>query len=74
VRTDGTRVDIALKGNPEKVQEIIDGLASGKHLNSWGARCDSVNTVPSGLALLEHEVNTANVDDIQWVQGVTFYL
>jgi acylphosphatase len=74
VRTDCNRVDISLQGDRAKIQEIIDGLKSGKHLNSWGAHCDSVEVVGFGKDPLHHEVNTANVDDIQWVEGVTFYL
>jgi acylphosphatase len=39
VRTDCTRVDISLSGDPVKVQEIVDGLKSGNELNSWRAFC-----------------------------------
>jgi acylphosphatase len=74
VRSDCHRVDIALEGDSAKIQEIVDGLKSGKRLNSWGACCNSVEIVSSGLSPLQHEVNTNNVDDIQWVEGVTFYL
>jgi acylphosphatase len=74
VRTDRTRVDISLKGDQAKIQEIIDGLKSGKQLNSWGARCDTTEIVRTGKEPLEHEVNTGNVDDIEWVKGVKFYL
>jgi hypothetical protein len=29
--------------------------------------------MPSGLAPLKHEVNTSDVDNIDWVEGATFY-
>ena len=74
VRKDRTRVDITLQGDPNKIQEIIDGLKSGKKLNSWGAHCTSVEVVETGKPPLEHEVNTQNVDNIKWKKGVEFYL
>jgi acylphosphatase len=74
VRSDRTRVDIALQGDPAKIQEIVDGLKSLKRLNSWGAFCQSVEIVSQGTEPLSHEVNTANVDNIKWKKGVSFYL
>jgi acylphosphatase len=74
VRSDKTRVDISLQGDPAKIQEIIDGLKSGKPLNSWGACCRSVEVVSAGIDPLAHEVNTSNVDRIKWKKGVSFYL
>jgi acylphosphatase len=74
VKSDRTRVDIALDGDPARIQEIVDGLSSGKKLNSWGANCTSVDVVQEGRGPLEHEVNTSNVDNIKWKKGVSFYL
>jgi acylphosphatase len=74
IRSDRTRVDIALRGDPAKIQEMVDGLKSGKKLNSWGAHCTSVEVVEEGKAPLQHEVNTSNVDNIKWKKGVKFYL
>jgi acylphosphatase len=74
VKSDPSRVDIALQGDPAKIQGIVDDLRSGKRINSWGARCTSVEVMPEGKSPLQHEVNTTNVDDIEWQQGVTFYL
>jgi hypothetical protein len=37
-------------------------------------RCNAIEIVPAGKEPLEHQVNTANVDDIEWVKGVEFYL
>jgi acylphosphatase len=74
VQSESNRVDIALQGDRTKIQDLIDGLKSGKRLNSWGAKCDSVEISQTGKDPLNHEVNTSNVDNIQWVQGVTFYL
>jgi acylphosphatase len=74
VRSDRTRVDIALRGDPSKIQEMVDGLKSGKKLNSWGAHCTSVEIVSDGKPPLQHEVNTSNVDNIKWKKGVSFYL
>lgn len=73
-KTDRHRVDISLQGPKDKIQEIIDGLKSGKPLNSWGAHCTTVEIVDQGKGPLEHEVNTSNVDNIRWKKGVKFYL
>ncbi|KAH0793865.1 Acylphosphatase family protein [Histomonas meleagridis] len=73
-RQDRQRVDITLEGPEDKVNEIIEGLRSGKKLNSWGAHCTSVEILTSGKKPLEHEVNTSNVDNIKWKKGVEFYL
>ena len=74
VKKDKTRVDIALEGDRAKIDEMIEGLKSGKRLNSWGAHCTSVEIVGEGKPPLEHEVNTDNVDNIKWKKGVEFYL
>ena len=73
-RKDRHRVDISLEGPSSKVQEIIDGLKSGKKLNSWGAQATTFELVETGKEPLEHEVNTSNVDSIKWKKGVEFYL
>ena len=73
-RQDRKRVDISLQGPKNLVQEIIDGLKSGKKINSWGAHCASVELAESGKQPLEHEVNKSNVDEIRWKKGVEFYL
>ncbi|KAK8863494.1 hypothetical protein M9Y10_011179 [Tritrichomonas musculus] len=73
-KNDRHRVDISLQGPKDKIQEIIDGLKSGKPLNSWGANCTTVEIVDTGKKPLEHEVNTSNVDNIRWKKGVKFYL
>ena len=74
VRSDHNRVDIALQGDPAKIQEIVDGLKSGKKLNSWGAQCENVQITETGKDPLQHEVNTDNVDKFRWKKGVQFYL
>ena len=73
-KKDKNRVDIALEGPKSKVNEIIDGLKSGKKLNSWGAHATSLEFVENGKEPLSHEVNTSNVDSIKWRTGVEFYL
>jgi acylphosphatase len=74
VKTEGDRVDITFEGDGAKIQEIVQGMTSGKKLNSWGARCSSVEMAAHGVPALQHEVNTSNVDKIDWVPGVEFYL
>ena len=74
IRSDKTRVDISLRGDKEKIAEVIEKLKSGKRLNSWGAHCTSVEVVSTGKDPLSHEVNTENVDNIKWKSGVEFYL
>lgn len=73
-KQDRHRVDISFQGSPDKIKEIVDGLSSGKAINSWGAHCTSVEVVESGKLPLQHEVNTSNVDNIKWKKGVKFYL
>ena len=73
-KTDFQRVDISIKGNFNQINEIIEGLKSGKPLNSWGAYCTEVELLEKGLEPLEHEINTSNVDNIKWKKGVKFYL
>jgi acylphosphatase len=73
-KKDKHRVDISLEGEPSKVNEIIEGLKSGKDLNSWGAKATSLEIVDIGKEPLEHEVNTSNVDNFKWKKGVEFYL
>ncbi|EAY02361.1 Acylphosphatase family protein [Trichomonas vaginalis G3] len=73
-KKDRNRVDIALEGPASKVTEITEGLKSGKKLNSWNAHATEFHILETGKAALEHEVNTSNVDNIKWKQGVEFYL
>lgn len=74
VKSDRTRVDISLSGDPSKINEMVEGMKSGKKLNSWNAHCTSVEITQTGKQPLEHEVNTSNVDNIKWKKGVSFYL
>ena len=73
-KKDRHRVDISLEGPKEKVDEIIEGLKSGKKLNSWGAHATELHLLEEGIEPLQHEVNTSNVDSIKWKKGVEFYL
>lgn len=72
--SDQDRVEISLQGPKDKVQEIIDGLKSGKPLNSFGAMCTSVEIVNSGKKPLEHESNTAKYDMTRPTGSCEFYL
>ena len=67
-------VTITLTGDPNQIEQLVEVLGSGKHLNDWGAMVESVVEVAEGKALLAHQVNTANVDSIQWNPNVKMYL
>jgi len=73
-KVDTNRVDIALQGGRAQVEEIVDGLKSGKKINSWGAYATEFHILQDGPNPLDHEVNTSNVDNIKWKKGVKFFL
>ena len=68
------RVDISLKGNKEKIDEMLDIIKSGKELNSWGAYVDKLTICDHGIDPINHEINTSNVDNFNWNQDIDFYL
>lgn len=72
--SDPDRVEISLQGPKDKVQEIVDGLKSGKPLNSFGAHCTSVEILSNGKDPLEHETNTAKFDMTRRDGSCEFYL
>lgn len=73
---DRNRVYCYLKGDPSVCQEMMNKLASGEKLNSWGAQVETLRAAsnPSERDPSRYEVNTENVDDIDWSGGVEFYL
>jgi acylphosphatase len=68
------RVDFTLRGDNNKIEELITILKSGKPINSWGAKVTSLIENTSGIPLNEHEVTTTNVDNFKWKKGVEMYL
>jgi acylphosphatase len=73
-RRDETRVDIALEGDPVKIQDMVDAMKSGKLLNSRGACYHSVEVVEEGKDPRQHQVNSVNCDHWCWKMWVEFYL
>lgn len=75
-RDDRNHVFCFLKGDSQLCQEMMKKLASGMKLNNWGAQVEtlSVATDASERDPDVYEVNTENVDDINWSEGVEFYL
>eukprot|EP00727_Mastigamoeba_balamuthi_P005967 m51a1_g1990 hypothetical protein (118) ;mRNA; r:1192032-1192651 len=72
---DKNEVKFVLVGVPGPVQELVDALASGKELNSWGAKARTVaEDTSGGIALEGHQVTTENVDSFKWRSGVEMYL
>ena len=49
-------------------------MKSGKELNSWKAKVSSFKEEPEGLAILDHQVHTGNVDSFKRNSNVKMYL
>ncbi len=69
-------VSCYLSGSEEQINEILDGLRSGREINSWGARVEQLIPLPpgKGLAFDKHQVTTANVDAFNWSPDVKMHL
>jgi acylphosphatase len=69
-------VSCFLAGAEGKIGEILNGLQSGREINSWGARVERLVPLDSesGLAFHRHQVTTANVDSYNWSPDVEMYL
>lgn len=70
----GNEVAVTLVGDEDLINEIVEGLTSGRPINSWGAFPSQVEVLEQGMELNEHQVTTDNVDDFKWSTGVEFYL
>jgi len=76
-RTDPQHVLCYVEGDEKLCQEIMERIESGMQLNSWGAKASKLEVCErpeSDFLYEEFEVNTKNVDDINWSEGVEFYL
>jgi len=78
-RVDRTKVSFTFAiGNDtnesQRVEEIIAFMRSGKKLNDWGAKVESLEELTQGLNWNEHQVTTANVDTFSWNPNVVMYL
>jgi acylphosphatase len=69
-------VSCLLSGAQAKIDEILEGLRSGREINSWGARVERLVPLDSetGLAFNKHQVTTENVDSYNWSPDVEMYL
>ena len=65
-----------LSGASERIDEILEGLRSGKEINSWGARVEALSLLEAsnGIAFDRHQVTTGNVDTFRWSGGVDMFL
>lgn len=72
--TDRTKVEISLYGEKDKLDSFINELKSGKQLNSWGAKIDTLEIVDTGLPPLSHTVHTENINDFNWNPNCEFYI
>lgn len=50
------RVTFTMSGEKQKIDEITDFMKSGKEMNDWGARCETLNQLDSGKKIEEHQV------------------
>jgi len=78
-RADKGLVRVTLRGSADDVDALVALVAlvaSGKQLNDWGARAESVQEVDEarGRRLDEHQVTTDNVDAHRWNPNVTMFV
>jgi len=50
------RVTFTMAGEESKMNEIIDFMKSGKEMNDWGARCETLKQMETGKKIEEHQV------------------
>ena len=69
-------VSCFLSGSEGQINEILEGLRSGREINSWGARVEQLIPLDpaEGLAFEKHQVTTANVDAFNWSPDVKMHL
>lgn len=72
----GDRVSCFLAGEADQVQQVMDGLESGRPINSWGAVVDHLLPLneDKGIPFEQHQVTTENVDSFHWNPNVDMYL
>lgn len=56
------------------MEHIVAFMRSGKELNSWKAKVDSLQEEQEGVSIAEHQVHTGNVDSFKWNPNVKMYL
>jgi acylphosphatase len=67
-------VHCSLEGEESVVDEMMNKLREGKPINSWNAQVDELHLYDHFIEFSDHQVNTDNVDDYNWLLGVDFYL
>lgn len=75
-RADKQLVRVTLRGDDERIDELVALLRSGTALNDWGAKAARVDEVEraQGKALDAHQVTTDNVDTKNWNPNVTMFI
>lgn len=74
-KENGSKVSCYVEGDEESCFDLLSSLESKMVLNSWGAKVERVEYLENGRATLEnYQVNTENVDEFNWTEGVEFYL
>jgi len=65
-----------LEGPGDLIDDILQGLESGRPINSWGARVECLRrqTEAEGISFSSHQVTTDNVDRFNWSPNVSMYL
>lgn len=75
-RQDRSLVRITLRGDSERVEELVAALSEGKPINDWGATTTSIEDVDEhcGMAIEAHQVTTTTVDNRHWNPNVTMFV
>ena len=73
-KDDKNEVNFSVMGEKTIINELVDKLASGVELNSWGAKVETVHILNDYIEIEAHEVTTYNVDSFNWSPDVSFYL
>ena len=63
-----------LKGEKNKIVELLEILSSSIELNSWRCRIDTIEELSLNKELCSYEVTTENVINFNWNPNITFYL
>lgn len=68
-----------LRGEHDKIEEIVQLMRSGRPLNSWGAHVTQLDELEASQCGSDpernpYQVTTDNVDQFRWTPGVDMYL
>ncbi|KAF4322608.1 hypothetical protein BBO99_00003784 [Phytophthora kernoviae] len=72
-RQDKNLVRMTLRGDADRIEELVAALREGKPINDWGARATNVEDMDAerGMVMEAHQVTTATVDNRHWNPNIT---